>query len=360
MNKILISSYTGLGNFILKTPFIRAIKKEYPDCKIDLLCGFSWGVEDVLKDSSVVDKVYWLQPKSSIKEKHALFLELKKNNYNIVFLPFDASPRFVKIFSQLYLNGSKIISHFNVHNLDIKQRIKSILDLILFPSFDWVPTLKCRHETDLNFDLLQVLTPKPITKDYQTYISWQKEDVSHLRLPETYVVIQPSAANGEPTPKIWNPENFIELIKRWRLNCPDEIFVLVGDSGDALGLQKCGLLMENGVINLLGGTTFNQLCNVLNDAKIIVAHDSGIMHVANALKAPLVALYGPTDFTRTAPLSGTTHVLHSRNECSLKMYAFQGGEKDLAEQYPNYYCMSGITVDQVLSILNNVLNVEKV
>ena len=95
-------------------------------------------------------------------------------------------------------------------------------------------------------------------------------------------------------------------------------------------------------------TNFNQLCNVINDSKVVISHDSGVMHLANALQRPLIALYGPTDFTRTAPLNSASHIIQSRNECWARMYSFRESEDDLANQYEDYYCMSSISVDSVL------------
>ena len=108
----------------------------------------------------------------------------------------------------------------------------------------------------------------------------------------------------------------------------------------------------------MGQTTLNQLCNVVDQAEVVIAHDSGIMHVANALKAPLIALYGPTDFNRTAPLSLTSKVLHSRTECWRETYGFKKGEVMLAKKYPDYYCMSGILVNQVMGVLEKIMKSE--
>jgi ADP-heptose:LPS heptosyltransferase len=353
--KILISSYTGLGNFILKTPLIQAIHKEYQNCQVDLIFGHSWGAENVLKNSELVNKQYWLSPQFSMLKKIEMFRILRQQKYDIIILPFDATPGFVLFLSLLFLNSSQIISHFSFHTLSIKERLKIFLSLFFLPSVDWVPTLKGRHEIDLNLDLLQAVTKNNVSRDYQTIVTWNSENVTHFNLPELFLVIQPSAANGATTPKIWSPENFNKLIDQFLLKFSEMKVVLVGDAGDVSRLKGFCILPNSNIINLLGKTTFNQLCNVLNSAQAVVAHDSGIMHVANALRVPLIALYGPTDYTRTAPLASTTYVLHSRNDCWRKMYGFQGSEKSIDKQYPNYYCMNGITVDQAMSTLENIL-----
>jgi ADP-heptose:LPS heptosyltransferase len=354
--KILISSYTALGNFILKTPLIRAINKEYETCQIDLIFGYPRGAENILKDSGLINKQYWLSSQFSIIKKIKMFEKLRQQKYDLIILPFDATPSFVLILSILFLHNSKIISHLpSFQSSSIKERLKILLGLLFIPSVEWVSTLKGRHEIDLNLDLLQAVTKNNVSRDYSTIVNWKNENITHFNLPESFVAIQPSAANGAPTPKTWNPENFNSLIDQFLLKFPEMGIVLLGDSGDIDKLKGLHVLSNNNAINLLGKTNFNQLCNVLNSAQAVITHDSGIMHVANALKVPLIALYGPTDYTRTAPLASSTRVLHSRTDCWRKMYGFQGSERQIEKQYPNYYCMSGITVNQVMKALQILL-----
>ena len=54
--KIILSAYTGLGNFILKTPLIKSLKEIHPNCQIHILLGNSWGVENVLKKSNFINE----------------------------------------------------------------------------------------------------------------------------------------------------------------------------------------------------------------------------------------------------------------------------------------------------------------
>ena len=67
--RVLISAYTGLGNFILKTPMISRLVNLYPDCKIDLLCGVTWGADKVLENSDFINQVHWLPIDSTIVDK---------------------------------------------------------------------------------------------------------------------------------------------------------------------------------------------------------------------------------------------------------------------------------------------------
>ena len=110
-----------------------------------------------------------------------------------------------------------------------------------------------------------------------------------------------------------------------------------------------------GVVNLLGSTTIAELRDLLANSLAVVAHDSGVMHMANALQVNLVALYGPTDYTRTRPLGEKTRILFSDNDCLAAMYNFKAGEKELALRYPDYACMGAISVDDVQLELDKIV-----
>lgn len=343
--KFLISAYTGLGNFILKTPLIRAIHEQFPNVEVDLLCGCPWGAEEVLEHSKWINHIYWYPPGKGISQKIYMLKALRSVKYDVVFFPFDSTPKFMR-FTAFLLNAKKIISHLNLNNQSKGGNIKTTISILFGLNTSFVPILTGRHESELNLDLLEPLLTKPTERNLQTFVQWKKEKLP-FNLPDNYIVLQLAARNGSPTPKTWDPQNFFEIITRWQKDHPKDIFVLVGDKGDAEFLLNIPTL-KTGVINLLGMTNFNQLCNVINDSKVVISHDSGVMHLANALQRPLIALYGPTDFTRTAPLNSASHIIQSRNECWARMYSFRESEDDLANQYEDYYCMSSISVDSVL------------
>jgi len=105
--------------------------------------------------------------------------------------------------------------------------------------------------------------------------------------------------------------------KRW----PAEKFAaLAGPLWDRFGLRTViaggadvGAMDFSGagdrVVNLAGKTDLKQLAAVLENADVVIANDSGPMHMAAALGRPLVTLFGPTNAVRTGPYARPTTVL---------------------------------------------------
>ena len=71
-----------------------------------------------------------------------------------------------------------------------------------------------------------------------------------------------------------------------------------------------------GGINLAGRTTLRQLAALIEGAELVIANDSGPMHIAAALNRPLVALFGPTNPVRTGPYGRQDAVLRLNLPCS--------------------------------------------
>ena len=92
--KVLIPAYTGLGNFILKTPFINSLKTLYPNIKIDVVFGLPFGAEKVLHNSDLINETFWLPINSSFQKKIGFFRFFSKRSYDYVFFPFDSCPPF--------------------------------------------------------------------------------------------------------------------------------------------------------------------------------------------------------------------------------------------------------------------------
>lgn len=351
--KVLISAYTGLGNFILKTPMINKIKELYPDCTIDIIAGNSFGTEFVLKNSNLINNTLLLPENCSLLEKISFFRKLRKEKYDAVFLSFDANSKF--LFFGSFLAG---IKKRVVHVL-LRNKLKSIF-FLLSPKTLVVPQLQGRHEIDLNYDLLEFFYNKPFTRKYQTIISNTKDNnvLKKFELNKNkYFVLQIGAANGVNSSKKWSKDNFTKLINQLKILYPTYNIVTVGDKGDYENDIKQLEDKNLEFVNTAGLTSIDEVSNILYYSKLVISNDSGIMHIANALQCHLIALYGPTDYTRTRPLGKKSNILYSKTGCFCKMYNFSGNESEILKQYPN--CMDNIKVEHVLNKIKLIINGDK-
>ena len=130
-----------------------------------------------------------------------------------------------------------------------------------------------------------------------------RQKIGHDR---PYAVLLPGT--NWPT-KRWPVERFAALAWALRERLGLES-VVAGGAGDiALGERI-------GVLNLAGKTSLRELVALLEGAQLVVANDSGPMHIAAALGRPLVAVFGPTNPLRTGPYGRMDSVVRLDMPCS--------------------------------------------
>jgi heptosyltransferase-2 len=126
----------------------------------------------------------------------------------------------------------------------------------------------------------------------------------------TLVGFAPGAAYGSA--KRWPPERVAEAIGG--VVGQGGRALLVGAAADreiARAIQAALVpAVRPSVVDLVGATDTATLMGVLARCRVVVANDSGAMHVASAVGRPVVAIFGPTDERATAPMGPHTLVRH--------------------------------------------------
>lgn len=115
--------------------------------------------------------------------------------------------------------------------------------------------------------------------------------------------------------KRWPTEHFAVLARLLRQSFPYAQIVVLGTQKDA-ALGQAIVEQANTVHDLCGQTALGEACSLISRAALVVSNDSGLMHVAAALRRPLVALFGSTDPRHTPPLSETAQIQWLALECS--------------------------------------------
>lgn len=361
--KILLSAYTGLGNFVLKTPLIAHIHAQYPNAIVDVITGNAFGIEQLAAQHRHINQVHYLDAKDSWQNKIRFFRQIiQPQHYDALFLPFDAQPNWLQIVTCFANIGLTVKHHLPNKKQTFVQKIANKVSEILVKTLK-VEVLPNRHETQLNLDLLATWQQKAVVNAPQTQINYQVNPkiIANFGLQnQPYIVIQPGAANGAFSVKAWNPNNFVLLINQLHAKYPAHKIVIVGDKGDYETVVKHiyqQLPKHEAVVNTAGKTNINDLLNLLALAQLVICHDSGVMHLADALSVPLIALYGPTDYVRTRPLRLTSVVLQSDTPYKNAMHYFALTEADLAQQGIAHQAMDGISVEQVMAAANKWVKV---
>ncbi len=265
VKNLLIIRLSSLGDILLTTPLVRSIKKKYPEIKIDFILKEEY--KDLLKFNPYLSKV--IEYSNDINEKERFRAQLEMQKYDLVIdlqNNFRSAGIRKKIKSPLIKFNKRTIDKF----LLVKFKINRLKN---------APQIPVRYSESLdNFKLddegLDLFFPSNIK-------------------PELYEEkkIIGFAPGSRHFTKIWPKDNFIELGNK--LTSEGFQVVLFGGESD---LQICYEISNKipSSINLCNSNNLYKTSVNMKQCSALVCNDSGLMHVASALKVPLLAFFGST------------------------------------------------------------------
>lgn len=334
---IIVRMPNWLGDLVMATPVLFDVRKKFPDARITAMCQSNVGA--LLKHDPNVDEVFsYKRPSGWVhREQHGEIID------SLQFGHYDLGILLTNSFSSAWW-----FWRGNVQNrLGFATNWRSLLlnKAVSFP--------KNKETQHLVITYKELLAPLgiPISNSPPSlYISSEEMNTAHSILrshgvileKHTLVGINPGAAFGSA--KCWLPDRFQGVTQRL-LEDPNTFVIYFGDpAGTPLVNDICKGFNER-VINLAGRTTLRELLPLIKSCSVFLTNDSGPMHIAAALKVPLLALFGSTSDVKTGPYGGGK-VIHKHVECS----------PCYKRVCPiDFRCMKRIEVDEVYNELQALL-----
>jgi len=206
------------------------------------------------------------------------------------------------------------------------------------------PLDKNRHAVDENLDVVRYLGLPVLPVAFPVVFPEHRVD-----LPKPWVGIVPVSRRAN---KNWPVASFAETASVLQQEFGASIF-LFGTRVDREACERISLTSKvapgkTSVVNLAGETNLLEMGSWFRQMDLVVANDSGPLHMAVALGVPVVTIFGPTDPKRTGPYGAghgvcTTEV--ACRPCFAKVCPL-----------PVTGCMSGISVKQVVGEARKVLS----
>jgi len=163
---------------------------------------------------------------------------------------------------------------------------------------------------------------------------------------ERYVVLSPGASWEY---KRWPAERFAELATSVRGRLGFRCVVTGGEADRGIA-GEIAERSEGAAVDLAGATTIREFAGVAAGAAAFVGNDSGPMHVAAAVRTPVVGLFGPSTPERFAPQGAPSRIVWHRYPCS------PCSERRCVK--PSDPCMEAVTVEEVSSALESLIREE--
>lgn len=153
------------------------------------------------------------------------------------------------------------------------------------------------------------------------------------------VGVCPGAAFGSA--KRWYPERFAQVADALQKE-HDARIAIVGSPKEAPICRAVEEAMQRPALNLCGASPLRGLIGLVDRMQLFLCNDSGAMHIAAARQTPLVAVFGPTDWKTTAPWSPAASLVRRENHCPKCPCLLRECPLDHA-------CMDVVSVEDVLA-----------
>jgi ADP-heptose:LPS heptosyltransferase len=272
----------------MSTPLIQAVSQHYKT-KVDILGNnLTWdGSSAILKNKSYVN---------DISEKY----------------------------SSTVLYDKTFLTYWGNYNLDIKYNSKELY-------YPFEPDYLNEHEIDNNMKLIRQFGYNEKTPDQ--YVCWQY----NLKRNKT-IGIHSGCFGG-----VWEKKKYPHF---------KELILLLLSAGyeiNNFGNEDEQMIIDH--INyheFAGMLTLQETINKIAECKNFIANDSGLMHVADALNIPLIALFGPTLISKNRPVSISSNILTGNLDCQPCQY------KSSFSSCSENKCLGKIKSGDIISFANNI------
>ena len=268
--KILIIRFSSIGDIVLTTPVPRCLKTQLDNAEIHYATKAQY--QSILESNPYVDKVFLL--KDDLNE---LITQLKKENYDVVLdLHNNLRTRILK-----WKLG---VRSFSFNKLNIEKWLMVNFKINQLPDV---------HIVDRYLETAKSLGVKNDALGLDYFIP-EKDEVPWDWFPETHRNGYVAYAIGAQHETKKLPVNrMIELCKK--INGP---IVLLGGKEDFENAEKVSMALDHGsstiIFNACGKFNLNQSADIVRKSDVIFSHDTGLMHIAAALKKEVYSIWGNT------------------------------------------------------------------
>ncbi|HKS40185.1 MAG TPA: lipopolysaccharide heptosyltransferase II [Blastocatellia bacterium] len=348
INRILVFAYHGLGNFIMYTPALRLLRERYPNARIDLQVGNSTGCEEVLAGANLFDNVYNIKYSAGLGVWVNRAKEIRATGYDLTINEFHSHSWQLALL--VAASGAPYrLGH--VTSPGWTERFSRYSFIFNMP----VRMREDEHEIERYLDLVRAADARKINLDEaKTFIHLTGEDREFAKsffdvdCSDRIIGVQPGTSPAMRW-KQWPVERYRVVIERLLQDHADSQIVLFGSPGEAEMIEDLARGLGSRVCVAAGKTTVKQVAALIERCDALISNDSGLMHVAVAVGTPVIAIYGPTDINRTAPLGPDHKIIRHELPCS-PCFKLEGDGQ--VHACSHHDCLMTITPDEVYQVIS--------
>jgi hypothetical protein len=300
----------GIGNFIEMTPAIKALCSMDKSGQVDICTDSNWC-------DSRIDALRDIWDKSPLIQ-------------TVIEYPHDSLPqRYKRWFYSKHTEGSEGLQVFINRAPMFGNQI------------NWSQTLM--HETDYYMALVRSIGYRGTTPDQEMPITEYDLPISIVK--DKIIALCNGASGSQKKQKQW--PYFSKLARALHYYYGEELSIINIGNGNELKDVPCNL-------NLVGQLSITETASVLKQVDLLVTSDTGLMHVADALKIPMIVLFGGTVVSKNSPLNRMATIARANLSCQPCQYT------DRFLSCEHIRCLNNLTVGNVMAHIRKRLKDEHV
>ncbi len=340
---ILIVKLSAIGDVVHTLPSLAALRRHFPDAHI------TWVIEeasaDLIENHPYLDRVIvsrrkgWIANLKNIRNTGTVLKEIRQFIASLRKYRFDMVIDFHGLFKSAVIVGISGAKR-KIGYRSLQELSGLFLNEKVYEDMD-------KHAVDRYLDLPRHLGADVENPEFLIPLGEENKRRVDTLLKEhkidggrPFVAVNPVAFWKT---KLWEEKKFAELCDRIAAELKTNV-VFTGGKNDNV-VERIQYMTNFYAANLTGKTSLRDLAYLYGLAQMVVTTDSGPMHIAAAVGTPTVALFGPTDPSRTGPYGKGHRVIRTGLHCS----------PCFKKECDTVRCMKEITVDDVFDAVREIL-----
>lgn len=267
MSKFLIIRFSSIGDIVLTTPVVRCLRKKYPDAEIHFLTKHTF--KNILEHNPYIDKIHTLGDSFEL-----MLHELQTEAYDYI-----------------------IDLHHNLRTLRIKRFLKNVksfsfnklnVEKFILTNFK-IDTLPQKHIVDR---CMETVASLGVVNDGMglDYFIPKMDEIKNDDTPTShlhgYIAIVIGAALATKKLPLHKLKELCAAI--------DHPIILLGGKEDYENGKAIAAQDDIKIYNACGKFNLNESAALVKGAKLVITHDTGLMHIAAALQKTIISIWGNT------------------------------------------------------------------
>ncbi len=327
--RILLIRLSSLGDVVLTTPAIRAVRLHFPDAYIAMLVAKQSA--DALRENPHLNEIITFDRFAKDKDTGEMLRVIRHLRKRRFTLTIDLQRKFRTEILMYFSGAAERVGKGKLCTIRVQEQGN-------------------KHATVHYFDLLRAVGIPAADQRLELFLAESERSDAAKRLDTAG--IDKMALNVGLFPgagwklREWMPERFAAIGDRLITHFNANVLVFGGQKEAEL-VKTVVNLMEAPAIPFAGNLQIRQLAACIEQCDLFLTNDTGPMHIAAAVGTPTLSLFGPGNHIRFQPIGARHQIIRHDVPCSPC--------KQFTDTCKDNICMKGIAVEEVWQSISSTL-----